>query len=48
MTNESFLPHTALSARMAALNVVAKILGKNFDPGGADYQEREEFYRKSF
>ncbi len=39
MTNETFLPHT-VSARMAALNVVAKILGKNFDD---DYQEEEAF-----
>jgi len=48
MTNTTFLPH-AVSARMAALNVVAKVLGKNFDTaqGGAAYQEREAFYKKT-
>jgi hypothetical protein len=46
MTNESCLPHT-VSARMAALNVVAKVLGKSFDdPSATDYQEREAFYKR--
>jgi hypothetical protein len=47
MTNETLLPHT-VSARMAALHVVAKVLDKNFDSatGGASYQEREAFFRK--
>ncbi len=36
------------SARIAALHVVAKVLGKNFNPSmsGAAYQEWEEFYRR--
>jgi len=36
------------SARIAALHVVAKVLGKNFNPSmnGAAYQESEEFYRR--
>jgi hypothetical protein len=46
MTNETCLSHT-VHARMAALNVVAKVLGKNFDnPGHPDYQEREAFYQR--
>jgi len=47
MTNTTLLPH-AVSARMAALSVVEKVLGKNFDPskGGAAYQEWEAFYKK--
>jgi hypothetical protein len=46
MTNETYLPHT-VSARMAALNVVAKVLGKNFDdPSAIDYQQREAFYKR--
>ncbi len=47
MTNETLLPH-AVSARMAALHVVAKVLGKNFDSAtdGAAYQEREAFFRR--
>jgi hypothetical protein len=46
LTNETFAPH-AVSARMAALDVVAKVLEKKFDSlkGGVDY---EEFYRKQF
>jgi hypothetical protein len=46
MTNETLLPHT-VSARMAALHVVAKVLDKNFDSAmdGASYQEREAFFR---
>jgi hypothetical protein len=37
------------SARIAALNVIAKVLGKNFDlsSGGAAYQECEEFYKST-
>lgn len=32
---------------MAALKVVANVLGKNFDgPGDTDYQEREAFYKR--
>jgi hypothetical protein len=47
MTNETLSPHT-VSARMAALHVVAKVLDKKFDSGtdGAPYQEREAFFRK--
>lgn len=45
MTNETFLPHT-VSARMAALNVVAKILGKNFEVSGDDYQGQEAFFSR--
>jgi hypothetical protein len=45
MTNESFSPHT-VSARMAALNIAAKLLDKKFDHGGADYQEREAFFSR--
>jgi hypothetical protein len=47
MTNETLLPH-AVSARMAALHVVAKVLDKKFDliTGGASYEDREEFFRK--
>jgi len=35
-------------SRMAALNVVAKVLGKNFDPskGGSAYEEWNTFFRK--
>jgi hypothetical protein len=46
-SNETLLPH-AVSARMAALNVAAKVLGKTFDPSkdGAAYRERETFYRR--
>ena len=45
LSNESFLPHS-VSARMAALHVVAKILGKDFENGGCD-NEREAFFKKS-
>ena len=45
LSNESFAPH-AVSARMAALYVVAKILGKDFE-SGANYEEREAFFKKS-
>jgi hypothetical protein len=46
MANETCLPH-AVHARMAALNVVAKVLGKNFDdPSDTDYQGREAFYKR--
>jgi hypothetical protein len=47
MTNETMLSH-AVSARMAALHVVAKVLDKHFDSAtdGASYQEREAFFRK--
>lgn len=45
LSNETFLPH-AVSARMAALHVVAKILGKDFDTG-ANYDEQEAFFKKS-
>jgi hypothetical protein len=45
LSNESFLPH-AVSARMAALHVVAKILGKDFESGGC-YGEGEDFFKKS-
>ena len=41
MTNGTLLPHT-VSARMAALHVVAKVLDKKFD----SYQEREAFFRR--
>ena len=45
---ETFVP-SVISARMAALNVVAKVLGKHFDPstGGTAYQDYEEFYKKT-
>jgi hypothetical protein len=48
MTNETLLPHT-VSARMAALHVVAKVLDKRFDSAtdGASYQAREAFFRRS-
>lgn len=47
LSDETLLPH-ALSARTAALNVVAKALGKNFDHinTSAAYQEREQFYSR--
>jgi hypothetical protein len=45
LSNETFLPHP-VSARMAALHVVAKILGKDFETG-ANYDECEAFFRKS-
>jgi hypothetical protein len=45
LSNETFLPH-AVSARMAALHVVAKILGKDFE-SGANYDECEAFFKKS-
>ena len=45
LSNESFLPHP-VSARMAALHVVAKILGKDFE-NGANYDECEAFFKKS-
>jgi hypothetical protein len=45
LSNETFLPHP-VSARMAALHVVAKILGKDFETG-ANYNERETFFKKS-
>lgn len=47
MSNETLLPH-AVSARVAALNVIAKVLGKNFDQvsSGEAYQECENFYRR--
>jgi hypothetical protein len=45
LSNESFAPH-AVSARMAALHVVAKILGKDFESGGC-YSERKAFFKKS-
>jgi hypothetical protein len=47
LTNVTLLPN-GISARMAALNVVAKVLGKNFDPskGGAAYEEWDTFFRK--
>jgi hypothetical protein len=45
LSNESFLPHP-VSARMAALHVVAKILGKDFESGGC-YSEGEDFFKKS-
>lgn len=43
----SLLPN-GISARTAALNVVAKVLDKNFNPSksGSAYQEWEAFYRK--
>jgi hypothetical protein len=46
MTNEALLPH-AVSARMSALHVVAKVLDKNFDivTDAESYQEREAFFR---
>jgi hypothetical protein len=43
LSNESFLPHP-VSARMAALHVVAKILGKDLAGGGC-YSEGEDFLR---
>jgi len=45
LSNESFAPY-AVSARMAALHVVAKILGKDFE-SAANCEEREAFFRKS-
>ena len=45
LSNQSFPPH-GVSARMAALHVVAKILGKDFDTG-ANYAEQEAFFMKS-
>ena len=45
LSNESFAPH-GVSARMAALHVVAKILDKDFE-AGANYSERETFFKKS-
>jgi hypothetical protein len=47
MTNETLMPH-AVSARMAALHVVAKVLDKKFDSAtdGASYQEQEAFFRR--
>ena len=47
LTNETLLPH-GVSARMAALKVVAKVLDKKFDPekGGAAYEEWVAFYKK--
>jgi AbiU2 len=47
LSNETLLPHP-VSARIAALNVIAKVLGKNFNPhgGAAAYQEWEAFYQK--
>jgi hypothetical protein len=47
LSNTSLVPN-GTSARMAALNVAAKILGKNFDPskGGAELKEYEAFYRR--
>jgi hypothetical protein len=45
LSNESFAPH-GVSARMAALHVVAKILDKDFETG-ANYSERETFFKKS-
>lgn len=43
LTNGTYLRH-GVSARIAALNVVAKILGKNFGP--SDQQERKAFYSR--
>jgi hypothetical protein len=43
MTNGTYLRH-GVSARIAALNVVAKVLGKNFGP--SDRQERKAFYSR--
>ena len=47
MTNETLMPH-AVSARMAALHIVAKVLDKKFDSAtdGASYQEQEAFFRR--
>ncbi len=47
LSNGTLLPHPT-SARIAALNVVAKVLGKNFDPAknGAAYEEWEDFYSR--
>jgi hypothetical protein len=48
MTSETLLLHT-VSARMAALHVVAKVLDKRFDSAtdGASYQAQEAFFRRS-
>jgi hypothetical protein len=43
MTNGTYLRH-GVSARIAALNVVAKVLGKNFGP--SERQERKTFYSR--
>lgn len=42
--SDTSLGSSGPSARMAALHVVAKILGKDFDRGS--YQEREDFFRR--
>jgi hypothetical protein len=46
--SNSALMNDSPSARIAALQVVAKVLGKNFNPSmsGAAFQEWEEFYRR--
>jgi AbiU2 len=48
LTNMTLLSNSGPSARIAALHVVAKILGKDFHPSkdGASYQEWETFYSR--
>jgi hypothetical protein len=47
LTNTTLLRNPS-GARIAALNVVARVLGKTFEPskGGSHYQEREAFYSR--
>jgi hypothetical protein len=45
LSNETFAPH-AVSARMAALHIVAKLLGKDFE-SDTSYEEWEAVFKKS-
>ena len=49
LTNMTLSSNSGPSARIAALHVVAKVLGKDFHPSkdGASYQEWETFYNRN-
>jgi hypothetical protein len=49
LTNMTLSSNSGSSARIAALHVVAKVLGKDFHPSkdGASYQEWETFYSRN-
>jgi hypothetical protein len=51
LTPDTMLVDSVASARMAALNVAAKILGKDFDDPSKspdqNYREREAFYKRA-
>jgi hypothetical protein len=50
LTNITLSSNSGPSARIAALNVVAKVLGKDFHPSkdSASYQEWETFYSRNY